>query len=239
MHVWQRSWTRRGICKSSSNLSAENSSPTSTGGRWNRSRRYDGQPSGRMACTGPIPPATGKWRRSGGSSTRRSNGECWRGIPPPGSNPCRSLGDGPGFSPSKRRNAYWNHLRGICGPSSSAPSKRECGRGGILSLRWSDVDMKTRTIYLGKTKNGESRHVPISSRLFSVLSGLPRRLGSDHVFTWEPKIRKTGIPFHDVRTSFENASRMGRGGRGVPISRSQAHRSLPFGHGRSTSQDGR
>ena len=78
-------------------------------------------------------------------------------------------------------------------------------RGEILNLRWSDVDMKTHTIYLGKTKNGESRHVPISNRLFSVLSGLPRRLGSDHVFTGEPKIGKTGNPFHDVRTSFENA----------------------------------
>ena len=80
-------------------------------------------------------------------------------------------------------------------------------RGEILNLRWSDVDMKTHTIYLGKTKNGESRHVPISHRLFSVLSGLPRRLGSDHVFTGEPKIGKTGNPFHDVRTSFENACR--------------------------------
>jgi integrase len=80
-------------------------------------------------------------------------------------------------------------------------------RGEILNLRWSDVDMKTHTIYLGKTENGESRHVPISNRLFSVLSGLPRRLGSDHIFTGEPKIGKTGNPFHDVRTSFENACR--------------------------------
>jgi integrase len=80
-------------------------------------------------------------------------------------------------------------------------------RGEILNLRWSDVDMKTHTIYLGKTKNGESRHIPISNRLISVLSGLPRRLGSDHVFAGEPKIGKTGNPFHDVRTSFENACR--------------------------------
>lgn len=80
-------------------------------------------------------------------------------------------------------------------------------RSEILSLRWSDVDMKTRTIYLGDTKNGESRHVPISNRLCTLLSGLPRRLGSDHVFTGEPRIGKTGKPFHDVRTSFENACR--------------------------------
>ena len=82
--------------------------------------RKDGLPRANSTCNG-------KWRRSGGSSTRRSSGECWRGIPPPGSNPCRSLGDGPGFSPSTRRNVYWKHLRGTCGPSSSAPSKRECG----------------------------------------------------------------------------------------------------------------
>jgi hypothetical protein len=110
-----------------SNPSAENSSPTSTGGMWNRSRHYDGQRCGRMAFPGPTARATGKWRRSGGSSTRRSSGECWRGIPPPGSNPCRNLGDEPGSSPSTKRNVYWKHLRGTCGPSSSAPSKRECG----------------------------------------------------------------------------------------------------------------
>jgi integrase len=80
-------------------------------------------------------------------------------------------------------------------------------RSEILGLRWSDVDMRTQTIYLGDTKNGESRRVPISNRLFSVLSTLPRRLGSDHVFNGEPKIGKTGTPFHDVRTSFENACR--------------------------------
>ncbi len=80
-------------------------------------------------------------------------------------------------------------------------------RGEILGLRWADVDMRTRTIYLGHTKNGESRQVPVSSRLFAVLSNLPRRLGTDHVFTGEPKIGKVGNPFHDVRTSFENACR--------------------------------
>jgi len=80
-----------------------------------------------------------------------------------------------------------------------------------MNLRWSDVDMKSRMIHIGQTKNGVARYVPISNRLHATLSILPRRLGTDHVFTGERKIGKgqpigiPGKPFHDVRTSFENA----------------------------------
>lgn len=84
-------------------------------------------------------------------------------------------------------------------------------RGEIMNLKWSDVDMKNGMLFIGETKNGESRHVPMSNRLRSTLAALPRRIGSDHVFTGEAKIGKgkqigvPGKPFHDVRTAFENA----------------------------------
>jgi len=84
-------------------------------------------------------------------------------------------------------------------------------RGEILSMKWSDVDMKNMTIFLPETKNGKSRHVPMSSRLRATLAALPRRLGTDYVFTGEAKVGKRnqvgipGKPFHDVRTAFENA----------------------------------
>ena len=80
-----------------------------------------------------------------------------------------------------------------------------------MNLLWSDVDMKNRVIHIGQTKNGVTRYVPLSNRLHSVLSTLPRRLGTDNVFTGERKVGKgqqigiPGKPFHDVRTSFENA----------------------------------
>ena len=80
-------------------------------------------------------------------------------------------------------------------------------RNEILTLRWRDVDMANRSIYLERTKNGYSRQVPISSRLLTTLATLPRRLGNDYVFTGEPKVGKIGRPFHDVRTSFANACR--------------------------------
>lgn len=80
-------------------------------------------------------------------------------------------------------------------------------RGEILNLQWIDVDLKNGTLYVKEAKNGLPRHVPMSNRLKNTLSTLPRRLGGDYVFTGEPKIGKTGKPFHDVRTAFKNACR--------------------------------
>ncbi|GAB4371897.1 MAG: site-specific integrase [Deltaproteobacteria bacterium] len=93
-------------------------------------------------------------------------------------------------------------------------------RGEIMNLRWSDVDRKNGTIFIAESKNGCSRHVPMSNRLRKTLDSLPRRLGTDHVFTGHIRntpaegkrrrplnqpIGKVGEPFHDVRTSFERA----------------------------------
>lgn len=87
-------------------------------------------------------------------------------------------------------------------------------RGEILGLKWSDIDLKNGTLFIEKTKNGESRHVPISARLREEFLRMPRRLGVDHVFVGQEKAGKPGrkgkignpnTPFHDVRTAFENA----------------------------------
>jgi integrase len=80
-------------------------------------------------------------------------------------------------------------------------------RGEILGLRWQDIDFERRLIYVGKTKTGLSRYVPISSRLHKDLSKQPRRLGCEFVFVGESKIGIVDKPFHDVRTSFANACR--------------------------------
>lgn len=49
-------------------------------------------------------------------------------------------------------------------------------RGELAALRWSDLDMKTRTITFEKTKNGERRVVPLTDTLRETLQALPRPL---------------------------------------------------------------
>jgi len=75
-------------------------------------------------------------------------------------------------------------------------------RGEIMKLRRADLDMKTGRIYIPDTKIGEPRHAPVSSRLMVVLSRIPSHPDTGFFFAG-----KDGEPYHDVRTSFENACR--------------------------------
>lgn len=45
-------------------------------------------------------------------------------------------------------------------------------RGEIVGLRWEHIDLQDRVAHLPKTKNGESRDVPLSSRAVAVLEAL-------------------------------------------------------------------
>lgn len=47
-------------------------------------------------------------------------------------------------------------------------------RGEIIGLTWSDIDIEKRKAYLDKTKNGESRQVPLTLQAVRLLDGLPR-----------------------------------------------------------------
>ena len=49
-------------------------------------------------------------------------------------------------------------------------------RGELCDLRWTDVDMRNRTVTFPKTKNGDRRTVPITDTLFRLLYNLPRPL---------------------------------------------------------------
>lgn len=81
-------------------------------------------------------------------------------------------------------------------------------RGEILGLKWADVDLKLRKIYLGKcadtgasqVKDGDRRFVPISDKLARTLQGIIRILGNPHVFPGPD-----GQAMHDNRTGFECA----------------------------------
>jgi integrase len=49
-------------------------------------------------------------------------------------------------------------------------------RGELCTVRWTDVDMRTRTISFPKTKNGERRTVPMTDSLIRLVHALPRPL---------------------------------------------------------------
>jgi len=79
-----------------------------------------------------------------------------------------------------------------------------------IGLQWSDIDLKKRTAHLPKTKNGEARTVPLSSRAVAVLESLPRSLdgrvfGTTYEGIHQSFVRAchragiTGLRFHDLR----------------------------------------
>ena len=97
-------------------------------------------------------------------------------------------------------------------------------RSELLGLRWRDVDFKGGVLTIPEAKNGEARHVPMTSTVRTILSGRPRSLdGGALVFPnaeghrdlrWAKKtvpgaFRAAQIKdfrFHDLRHSF--ASRL-------------------------------
>jgi integrase len=46
----------------------------------------------------------------------------------------------------------------------------------FLGLRWKDIDLRNGVLTIPRSKNGESRHVPLTSTVKGILLGLPRAL---------------------------------------------------------------
>jgi integrase len=55
-------------------------------------------------------------------------------------------------------------------------------RSELLSLRWSDIDFRRRTIALTHTKNNERWVLPMNDTVAAVLKALPRHLDTDLLF---------------------------------------------------------
>ena len=74
-------------------------------------------------------------------------------------------------------------------------------RGEILSQLWQDVDFSRRLLYVtrSKTAGGESREIPLTKRLFELLSTEPKPEGL--IFTLE------GRPIHQIKTGWKAAIR--------------------------------
>lgn len=86
-------------------------------------------------------------------------------------------------------------------------------RGELCSLRWTDIDMRTRIISFAQTKNGDTRSVPMTDTLYKLLQGLPRpldqtalvlpALSADAVTIGFGRLAKalslSNLKFHDLR----------------------------------------
>jgi integrase len=87
-------------------------------------------------------------------------------------------------------------------------------RGEIFSQRWDDIDLDNRILHVShsKTPEGEAREIPLTTRLYELLSAQRRSRGP--VFTydggaiketktsWASSLRRSGIRhfrFHDLR----------------------------------------
>ena len=83
-------------------------------------------------------------------------------------------------------------------------------RSELLSIRWEDVDLDRRSIYLDKTKNGLSRTVPLSPRAVEVIQGMPQATtgplftlaASSVTQAFQRAVERAGLDhvrFHDLR----------------------------------------
>lgn len=86
-------------------------------------------------------------------------------------------------------------------------------RGELCSLRWTDIDMRTRMLSFPRTKNGETRSVPMTDTLYRLLHSLPRpldqkalvlpALSADAVTIGFGRLAKalslSNLKFHDLR----------------------------------------
>lgn len=68
-------------------------------------------------------------------------------------------------------------------------------REEIATLTWDNVNLRARSAYLPRTKNGEERTVPLSPNALDILDSLPRNIGGS-VFGF----RKDEITEHMIRT---------------------------------------
>ncbi len=90
-------------------------------------------------------------------------------------------------------------------------------RGEITGQRWEDIDFARNLLYVtrSKTPEGESREIPLTSRVTAILSGLRQPEGLVISFrgkavkiiksTWKTALRNAGlrhIRFHDLRHTF-------------------------------------
>jgi integrase len=75
-------------------------------------------------------------------------------------------------------------------------------RGEILNLKWSDINMRTGTIIIRKSKNNEVRMIPINDTLKQSLEQIGPQQSNEYVFG-----NGNGKPYVTIKTGFKAAVR--------------------------------
>ena len=78
-------------------------------------------------------------------------------------------------------------------------------KGEILSLKWENVDLVRRIIYVLDTKNGEKREIPINQKLKEIFSNIKPNSKSPYDFC-----KSNGQPYGEVKLAFANAMEASR-----------------------------
>jgi integrase len=76
-------------------------------------------------------------------------------------------------------------------------------RNEILMLKWEQVDLKTLTLQVTRTKSGKNRMIPINNALLEVLNIQRQNVNSNFVFP-NPE---NGEPFRSIRNGFISSCR--------------------------------
>jgi len=71
-------------------------------------------------------------------------------------------------------------------------------RGEILKLKWNEVDLKERIIFVRNTKSGKNREIPMSDIVYNTIEAMPSC--SAYIFT-----NDEGKQIHDFRGAFKKA----------------------------------
>ena len=74
----------------------------------------------------------------------------------------------------------------------------------MFTITWDQVQLEKRFVWLDKTKNGDSRKVPLTTVAVSILSGLPRDLPREQVFPWW----NGGTAFKDLKATTNYLSKL-------------------------------
>jgi integrase len=78
-----------------------------------------------------------------------------------------------------------------------------CGmrKNELLHAKWEHVDFEHHLLFIPQTKNGKSRHIPLSQAARDIIRGLPRVKDSPYLV---PNL-ETGLPFVSLKRAWQTA----------------------------------